>query len=94
LQLLFDHATILAISLADLAEPADVEPMHIRTFGQPVKRNPIRLALAHRKFVEEEVRAITEAGLVFEGESDWSSSTFCVQKAGTTKLRLVQDLRA
>lgn len=44
LQLLYSHAPILAISLADLKEPANVEPMHIRTFGQPIKRNPIRLA--------------------------------------------------
>ena len=32
-QLLYDFAGILAVSLADLREPARVEPMHIRTFG-------------------------------------------------------------
>jgi hypothetical protein len=33
MNLLYKYATVLAISLSDLAKPADVEPMHVQTFG-------------------------------------------------------------
>lgn len=68
--------------------------MRIRTFGEPVKRNPIRLPQNHRDFVRKEVQAVQEAGMVFEGGSDWASATFCVPKPRSDKLRLVIDYRS
>ena len=54
-QLLFDHAPILAVSLNDLREPAKLEPMKIRVFGEPTKKNPIRLNPKAKEFVLKEV---------------------------------------
>jgi hypothetical protein len=68
--------------------------MRIKTFGQPVKRNPTRLAQMHRNFVQQEVAAAAKANLVYEGGSEWASSAFCVTKPRSTKLRLVLDYRS
>ena len=54
-QLLFKHAQLLAVCLADLEEGAHVPPLVIRTFGAPVARPPLRLSPAHKKFVVQEV---------------------------------------
>ena len=92
-QLLYDHAPILAVSLNDLREPAKLEPMKLRVFGEPTKKNPIRLNPKAKEFVLKEVKAVTEAGLVFETGSDWASPTFAVPKPRSEKMRLVIDYR-
>jgi hypothetical protein len=51
LNLFYEFADVLALSLQDIQHPALIEPMKIKTFGQPVKRNPTRLAQMHRSFV-------------------------------------------
>ena len=67
--------------------------MHIQVFGEPVKRNPIRLADAHQKFVLKEVADVIKAEIVFETGSDWASATFCVAKPHSSKLHLIIDYR-
>ena len=93
LQLLLDHAQVLAVSLLDLKEPAKLEPMHIKVFGEPSRKNPIRLNPKAKEFVLKEVAAVQEAGLVCETGSDWASPTFAVPKPRSEKLRLVIDYR-
>ena len=36
LQVIFNHQDVISISLADLVEPARVEPCVIRTIGSPI----------------------------------------------------------
>ena len=50
-QLLYEWSHLLAVCLADLQEPAKVPAFHIRTFGTPIARPPLRLSPAHKKFV-------------------------------------------
>ena len=42
LQVVFNHQDVIASSLADLVEPARVEPCVIRTIGSPVYLPPIQ----------------------------------------------------
>ena len=53
LQVVFNHQDVIASSLADLVEPARVEPCVIRTIGSPVYLPPIRLSDVHLQFIRK-----------------------------------------
>ena len=55
-QVLFKRQNILATSMADLAEPARVEPCMIRTIGSPYQAPLIRLSDTHLQFVRQEMQ--------------------------------------
>ena len=90
---LYRYAHLLAMTLEDLSSPAQVEPMVVRTFGQPVTRPPIRLPPKYRDFLRTELAAARSAGLVCTGASPWSAPSFVVPKPWSTKLRVVLDYR-
>ena len=92
-QLLYKWAPIIAVSLEDLSTPANVPPMTIRTFGQPVAKPPMRYSPAHRTFIAGEVRDARAANLIYRGASPWSAPCFAVPKPRSNDLRLVLDYR-
>lgn len=92
-QVVHDHVEAFALSLEDLKVPANVRPFHIRTFGPPAARPPIRAAPAHAAFIRNEVQDLRAAGLVRTEATPWSAPCFAVPKPRSEKLRLVTDYR-
>lgn len=93
-QALHDHIEAVALDVADLAQPADVAPFEINTFGPPVSRPPIRVSPAHSKFMRDELAMLREHALILTKATPWASPCFPVPKPRSVKLRLVIDFRA
>ena len=93
LQVIFNHQDVIASSLADLVEPARVEPCVIRTIGSPVYLPPIRLSDVHLQFMRKEVGEMVAHGLVTVGNGPWAAPAFAVPKPRSTKLRLVVNYK-
>jgi len=59
----------------------------------PIRQRNYRHSPVVIKEMERQVTELLDAGIVSESASPWCSPTLMVKKAGTTELRLVQDLR-
>lgn len=92
-QVLFEQHEAIASSLADLAEPAQVEPCIIRTVGSPYQAPHIWLSAPHLDFVRKEVEEMMRWGLVSIGSGPWAAPAFAVPKPRSTKLRLVVNYK-
>jgi len=67
-------------------------PMRIHTTGPPIKQRPYRLPLAKRKYVQEQVQEMLQAGIIEHSASAWSSPiTLQPKKDGS--LRFCVDYR-
>ena len=83
----------IATSLADLAEPANVDAFEIRTFGSPVHSTPLRLSDSDLQLLNQEIEDCNKVGIVRIGTGPWSSPDFMVSKPRSTKRREVIDYR-
>ena len=93
LQVIYNHQDVIASSLADLVEPARVEPCVIRTIGSPINLPPIRLSDVHLQFMRKEVGEMITHGLVTVGSGPWAALPFAVLKPRSTKLCLVVNYK-
>ena len=93
LQVLYERQAVIASSLADLVEPANVEPCVIRTIGSPYKAPFIRLSDPHLAFMRKEVGEMIMHGLVSVGSGPWAAPAFAVPKPRSTKLRVVVNYK-
>jgi len=91
--LIYHNKDIFAVKTSDLTG-ALVPPMVIDTGNHaPIRQRNYRHSPAVIKEMERQVTELLDAGIVSESASPWCSPTLMVKKAGTTELRLVQDLR-
>ena len=93
LQVVYNHQDVITSSLADLVEPARVEPCVIQTIGSPINLPPIRLSDIHLQFMRKEVGEMITHGLVTVGSGPWAAPAFAVPKPRSTKLHLVVNYK-
>ena len=91
--LIYHNKDIFAVKTSDLTG-ALVPPMVIETGNHaPIRQRNYRHSPAVIKEMERQVTELLDAGIVSESASPWCSPTLMVKKAGTTELRLVQNLQ-
>ena len=92
-QVLHDHVEVIALDMADLAQPAHTPPFQIHTFGPPSYKPPIRCSPTHAQYMREEIAQLEKHGLIMRGPTPWASPCFLVPKPRSEKLRTVIDFR-